>query len=576
MFFYNFITPKTDLTLQILKKTLLQFVFFYFMFLTVFGYGQEHIDAFQQKTYKELYTLIKQSKKVNEKEFCANEYVKKAKKETNTNELIKGYYTLSRIHGNNEKTLFYADSIIALTTAGGNKEYPAKAYQRKGNYYYTIRDYKNAIDNYLIFDSLARKYNYKKNIFYSNLNIGNLKRQIEDFEKALNLYRENFSYTQKNQASTSNRNHLASIISIANVFNDLHIVDSATYYNSLGVKESLRLKNPFYFALFALNQGVTHYYNKEYIIAIDSIEKHIPYFEKDKNIEELSFAYFYLGKVHINLHNEEKAIGYFKKVDTIFQKTKTLYPTIREAYIHLNKYYKEQKDSLHQITYLTQIHRIDNTLDSIKTYLNSEITEKYDIPKRIEPLRSKIESQKSVFKKTTIVLSILIGILCIAFGVQFKKRQQYKKRFQEILSKERKVNSPTKSIVKEVDTVTINVPDKIIQEILLKLEIFEENNAFTSNGITLQSLAKKLNTNANYLSKVINHYKKASFTNYLSKLRIEYTIEELKTNPTYQKYTVKAIAEEVGFNNVQSFVKAFYTSKGIKPSYFIRELKKLS
>lgn len=576
MCFYNFSTLKTDLTIPILKKTLFQFIFFQFMFFAFFGYGQENVDAFQQKTFKELYTIIKQSKTVNEKEFYANVYVKKAKEEANTNELIKAYYTLSRIHGNNEKTVLYSDSIVGLTEANGNKQYPAKAYQRKGNYYYTIRDYKNAIDNYLIFDSLARKYNYKKNIFYSNLNIGNLKRQIEDFDKALNLYRENFSYTQKNQASTSNRNHLASIISLANVFNDLHSVDSATHYNSLGVKESLRLKNKFYFALFALNQGVTHYYTKEYIIAIDSIEKHIPYFEKEKHLEELSFAYFYLGKIYVEINNEEKAIGYFKKVDTIFQKTKTLYPTIREAYIHLNKYYKKQKDSLHQITYLTQIHRIDNTLDSIKTYLNSEITEKYDIPKRIEPLRSKIELQKSVFKKTVIVLSVLIGILLIAFGIQFKKRRQYKKRFQEILSKEKELNSETRNVVKETDPTTINVPDKIIQEILLKLEVFEENNAFTANGITLHSLAKKLNTNASYLSKVINHYKKTSFTNYLSKLRIEYTIEALQTNPTYRKYTVKAIAEEVGFNNVQSFVKAFYNTKGIKPSFFIRELKKLS
>ena len=37
---------------------------------------------------------------------------------------------------------------------------------------------------------------------------------------------------------------------------------------------------------------------------------------------------------------------------------------------------------------------------------------------------------------------------------------------------------------------------------------------------------------------------------------------------------VQAIAKESGFNNTESFSKAFYKKTGIKPSYFIRELNK--
>ena len=44
----------------------------------------------------------------------------------------------------------------------------------------------------------------------------------------------------------------------------------------------------------------------------------------------------------------------------------------------------------------------------------------------------------------------------------------------------------------------------------------------------------------------------------------------------YKKYTIKAISSEVGFNNVQSFAKAFHNSKGINPSYFIKELNKVN
>ncbi|NVK53168.1 MAG: AraC family transcriptional regulator, partial [Flavobacteriaceae bacterium] len=42
----------------------------------------------------------------------------------------------------------------------------------------------------------------------------------------------------------------------------------------------------------------------------------------------------------------------------------------------------------------------------------------------------------------------------------------------------------------------------------------------------------------------------------------------------FRKYSVKAIAHEVGFNTAESFSKAFFKFAGIKPSYFIKELNK--
>jgi len=53
-----------------------------------------------------------------------------------------------------------------------------------------------------------------------------------------------------------------------------------------------------------------------------------------------------------------------------------------------------------------------------------------------------------------------------------------------------------------------------------------------------------------------------------------YTIETLKTNPTFRKYSVKAIAEEVGFGNTDSFTNAFKKKTGITPFYFIKELER--
>ncbi len=114
----------------------------------------------------------------------------------------------------------------------------------------------------------------------------------------------------------------------------------------------------------------------------------------------------------------------------------------------------------------------------------------------------------------------------------------------------------------------------MINEVLLKLDLFEKNKAFLEKGITLNSISKDLDTNSSYLSKIINHYKDQSFSNYLNNLRIRYAIYELKNNSRFRNYTVNAIAQEVGFNTAESFSKSFFKEKGIYPSYFIKELNK--
>ncbi|MDE1205393.1 helix-turn-helix domain-containing protein [Tenacibaculum sp. LAR 2:5] len=78
----------------------------------------------------------------------------------------------------------------------------------------------------------------------------------------------------------------------------------------------------------------------------------------------------------------------------------------------------------------------------------------------------------------------------------------------------------------------------------------------------------------NYLSKIINHFKKESFSNYLNNLRIEYIVHRLKEDKVLRKFTIRTIADEAGFNNAESFSKAFFKAKGIKPSYFLKELEK--
>jgi len=119
----------------------------------------------------------------------------------------------------------------------------------------------------------------------------------------------------------------------------------------------------------------------------------------------------------------------------------------------------------------------------------------------------------------------------------------------------------------------IGIPKQLVLKIKERLKAFECNRGFLEHQITLISTAKGLDTNSTYLSKVINETREKNFANYINDLRIEYAIRQLKLNPKYRRYSIAAIASEVGFSNTKSFSRAFLKKTTKQASIFIKELE---
>ena len=118
------------------------------------------------------------------------------------------------------------------------------------------------------------------------------------------------------------------------------------------------------------------------------------------------------------------------------------------------------------------------------------------------------------------------------------------------------------------------IPKETITHILEGLTLFEKQKNYASQDISLNTLAKSLQTNTRYLSKIINIHKNTSYSKYINTLRINNIAKELEIDPHIRKFTIEAIAKEAGFNTANSFSKAFITIKKIKPSEYIRQLQK--
>jgi AraC-like DNA-binding protein len=165
----------------------------------------------------------------------------------------------------------------------------------------------------------------------------------------------------------------------------------------------------------------------------------------------------------------------------------------------------------------------------------------------------------------------------------YKKQRQireYKLQAELLLKKSKEIailhdsaNQGSKENIFKEERAKSTILNKNIQDIKLKLERFESNKGFLKKNITVDSLAKDLGTNRDYLSKSVNELKGKNFSQYLNELRINYIVEELKTNNVLIKHTVSALAEDIGFNNSESFSNAFKKITGTLPSYYIKLLQ---
>ena len=157
-------------------------------------------------------------------------------------------------------------------------------------------------------------------------------------------------------------------------------------------------------------------------------------------------------------------------------------------------------------------------------------------------------------------------------------RQSYvnAQRFKALMSKKtidenvllKKENDFSKAVAAK------QIPSEILEHVLRELDDFEASNRFLDRHYTLTTLAKELNTNSTYLSRIINIKKEMSFSEYIKNLRINYAVKEIKESNRFDKYTIEGIAQACGFKSANSFSKAFYRETGLQTRYFLKQIKK--
>lgn len=233
---------------------------------------------------------------------------------------------------------------------------------------------------------------------------------------------------------------------------------------------------------------------------------------------------------------------------------------------------------------LAEIYYSSNDVENYKIYnqkflnLNDSI---YELDKETRVLlanqASHAESGKDSSNQllwTMLILGLALIGLFLTYAYHLKVKKEYA-QFQKIM---REIDGKESLKIQHTQELNAGNPyvisEKTEQIILDKLKKFEDSEKYINPKVSLQFLAKQLDTNTKYLSEIINKSKGQNFNNYINELRIHYILRKLKSEPKYQNYKVSSLGEECGFNSRNTFTLAFKTALGISPAKFISFMKK--
>jgi AraC-like DNA-binding protein len=496
----------------------------------------------------------------------AHAWIAKAKRERNYVQLMAAYKAM--LYQSDESLrMVYADSMLLAAKRTADDALIGSAYLTKGTMYYGHKEHIKALDNFLLADSFISRTQDKYLAYKVRFTIAQAKYYLGFYEEAISILRECVVFFEEE----NDRAYLNTLHALSVSYNRVGKYADCSATNARGIAAGNELGDREMEIYFIHSEGVNQYFMHHYREAIAGLTKALPHLNRTKDFANEAVANFYIGKSYLALHEEGKAIAFFKKVDDAFVKEKYVRPDLREGYEILIDHYKKHGDRTNQLRYIDRLLKVDSVLHQNYKYLSSRIFKQYDTAKLLkakDDIEQSLQRQK-VFGGTAICLLVAL-VLFLVFR-HYANQKKYRQKYKELMN--RKPEAVPVVTTTEKDT-EFDLNPELVKTILKNLEKFEANKKYLEKDMNLVRIAELLHTNTKYVTKIIQRYRGKGTIEYISDLKIDHIVELLKTQNRFRNYTNKALGEEAGFGSTQNFTRAFKARNEISPTYFIQELKK--
>lgn len=455
-------------------------------------------DSLKQKTIKELNLLSCTSRSIDiDRAIIYTKSLLQLAINTN-NEAAKQYaymYTAinADIKGDYETAIQYAKLCLAYFKE--DKRFIMQEFQAHSVLGRTLEQLgkdKEATDNFLTAYTIAEQIENPGILSSAIRNLGKMKRKAGRFEEALADYKKaNLIYPKRKL-----------YMGIGGSYLKLNQPDSALAYSNKGLQEALNEKNTLQVSYYYIYIGIAYFLKQDYTTSLKNLQSAKSLIHNDKRLVEV---YYYIGNCFYLLNSYDDSIAILKQAIQIIENNNAqsqldFIPYEYNSILELlaDNYHKKDNDELYE--YYHSAHKKSQANYQKKKNSVSDLI--YAAQIRKEKDRNEATKHKySRLKQFTFFLFIGLFLSYVYFSYKSKKKKViFKQLIEKIAVLENNKSQITEKPILKKEVI---IPDEKATEILERLQKFELQESYLDPNCNLRFVAKKVKTNATYLSIVM-------------------------------------------------------------------------
>jgi len=353
------------------------------------------------------------------------------------------------------------------------------------------------------------------------------------------------------------------------------LLDSANYYFRIASRMLLQenFESEYTKALLCMREAKSAALEGNYNESLSLYRMRERYPVINENLRTVQLFDLGMADCFYHLKQIDSALFYCEKYIKSYQKTQVSKENLLMAYNIMAHSFGEKKDTKNAYRYAQKSLALIQSIEGIKNK-SINFLHNYDL-NSIRDESNSIIASKNYFKISFLLILIVLVFVGFSFYYYFKLQKEKHLRFLKIIHqlKEFKTSKISSNLgLNETESQGKQLIDnELIVKLTLGLRKLEQKQTFLEPNFKLPFVAKKLNTNTAYLSQYFNQVMQKTFSEYTQELRIQYVLQKLVDAPYFRKYTLQAIAEEVGYKDAKTFVRVFKKQTNLSPNYYIEK-----
>jgi len=417
-------------------------LFIVFLFVTIFVNGQAIPNNIQKlitglETKKQLAVLdsVAMSYKKSDPKLFKH-YTKTAlqiAKANNKNGALHFFVSLNRFYRGNgdfDSAIIYIDSAIQFAFANKLNKMYGEMYDHKGLTYMRMGSYEKATEDFFTSIKYSEAINDSSGLRDAFDHLGSVNFYRKDHKSAVKFYKKALIYSLSEKKIDL---YVSTLDNIGLAFSNLHMFDSALFYQKKAVTIIEQLNDSSFLAESYINIGST-------LMSLKKIKEAELYFAKAYEITTklnddyaLQLTTLYMGKVYLMSGQFNKAQPFLER-SFVLSKKINIPSQVKEAALTLTNLYDTIGDYKRSSFYYREVVNImDETMADENTRAINELSAKYETEKKQQEIQfltqdkqlkeNKIEKDRYVKLFIGIVAGLLL-LLSIIFIYRFREKKK--------------------------------------------------------------------------------------------------------------------------------------------------------